>query len=751
MRCGRIEWASRAIRRCVQLDRSLPSQRDPPPLSYNVATSSVSPLPPFIPLHYNRPHSSPSDNETRRNGTWKKSRATSYVTVLGLAAKSLRYQSSMEAKLILMVESAARASDLDGVSVRDRSEAAELEGKAAADTDEAAELQEMASDLLEEAEEDEARAAADTAEGGTLSYRAAELEAEAGEHLARAAEDGTVLATDEAESAFEALEAAELEAEALEDASLVVICEMIPFLDVLCDVVGAMAEIGSESAAAALSAESTAEIVSAALAASDEEVETTEAAELQARAATDEGEAADLEGRAEDEEIRADLERAEAGEDEAAAEAKFKQSTEERSKAAEDAGRADAEAGGASESWEDSIAHGLGALWDAVLSAALSVFSLFYFALRLLLRFIIPGARALAFERIPDLVNIGAQEGLFALGAKIWRSDLSHVVLHCSIFAVTLGTFSEQLKTLSDQSVRSRGGVVISFACLAGAMHSMVHHIPRHFALAKRGKSAPGTESDGLKVPTTSARTTGSVALRFSVSFLTSFVFLASLFAMEFLIVRICFGPDVFDELFVSGPSLPPFLWTVCILSAWAHVRTFWPNDPMNRSATGERCVATGRISGAPPTRSSNSKVLTLDEWDEGMSNELDALLRDLPSANLTLFTDTHLKRDCGGRSGGEESDLDFSDSSDNAARYGCTETADRAHRVRHLQLPFEVLVVSCTIALLRTCVPKFNQLLPVLSSNITASGHVWYIAAAILCFISIFIVFFRCSHAPAE
>ena len=71
-------------------------------------------------------------------------------------------------------------------------------------------------------------------------------------------------------------------------------CELVPLLDVACDVVGGVATVGLESAAYTLAIEAAAEAEAAVAAQTEEESELALVADLQAKAAEDTTAAAEL-------------------------------------------------------------------------------------------------------------------------------------------------------------------------------------------------------------------------------------------------------------------------------------------------------------------------------------------------------------------------------------------------------------------------------------------------------------------------
>ena len=146
------------------------------------------------------------------------------------------------------------------VRAREMETAAETDGAHAAQEGEAAAS-------LEE------RAAAEESEAEVATEKAAALEAEAEWDAARAAEEGEA--------------AAETEAVALEDVEAMASCAPIPFLDVVCDAVGGVAEMGYQATAAFESARGGMSAMTAVGARKKERAELTMAVEKGVEAAAD--------------------------------------------------------------------------------------------------------------------------------------------------------------------------------------------------------------------------------------------------------------------------------------------------------------------------------------------------------------------------------------------------------------------------------------------------------------------------------
>uniref|UniRef100_A0A7R9ZA62 Uncharacterized protein n=1 Tax=Pseudictyota dubia TaxID=2749911 RepID=A0A7R9ZA62_9STRA len=607
----------------------------------------------------------------------------SYWTVLGLASQSSRLRVSMDAKLVLMSESAAIATELDASSVRDHAAAADAEERAASDQEEAEDLEERAEEIRAKGEEDEALATADSAAGEAVAAKGVEEEAEAGAHTARAAEDELAHDADFAEATAEAAAAAESETEALQDAAAVAVCEFIPFLDVVCDAIGGAAEIGLDTAAAAQAAESAAEFAAAAAAAADEEVELAGAAEAQAQATAYEEEAAGLEDKAAEEEAQAEAEQAEAALDEAEADAKNGKSIEEKAEAVEDEGKADAEALESASSWEESMSHGLGAFWDGLLSCFLSMFVCVYYALRISIQFLVPGICT----HIPNFIKGGASP---ALQSKARARLLSHVVLHSLSFLTSARTVSTEWDNIGAHSRLSRGGIILSFAVLAGLLHGGLHGVESHHShIVYVFRTRELTKTGALRL---------SLAIGWSV-FLKC-LFYTLLFTIEALLLWITLGSDRFS--LICQPSTHQLvLWSSLSLYSVFHI-----------------CMFRAKCScGSKESKTVTAEMPSLQHLmgKEIIEPEKHALLANIenrsdrsPSNNIYYSTDSkpNMKKGC------EDNCVDVS-----------VMNKEARTKFWRLQLPFELLIITCVVALLGSCIPKFHNLLPIFYKSFESSA----------------------------
>lgn len=399
-----------------------------------------------------------------------------------MAAQSGRFQASMHYHVAEMTKFAAEAALLQKSAMTDASEAAAESTKSAADETESQALEERAAALEVEAEALEVAAAKDeeTAEG--LEVKVGEEQVEAELSAVRAAADEGVADEEEAVAGEAAISAARFEAEELDDGAAVVLCEFLPLVDIVCDVIGGIAEVSLAAAAAAEVAEAVAATSAAAAAREDEKVAATKAAESEVAAAVDGNAAAALESKAGAEEAEALFDQEEAKRDEAEALALQVEAQEAESLAIEAEAKASAEEVDADVSMEKSAQQGLFAAQKALLSSAIGILALAYFGIKVLTRILGGVSRFMVTDSSKSINNQRCPKLWMGITPKFMH-DLSYTFLHVLIFFTTTELLLNHIQPsrVLDHSVtyaiRSQGGLMLIFGLIASTLQLCLLHV----------------------------------------------------------------------------------------------------------------------------------------------------------------------------------------------------------------------------------------------------------------------------------
>ena len=594
----------------------------------------------------------------------------SYWSMLGLAAQSSRWEQNMNAKMIQMAASTATATSLHAASVENEELALQAEATADADIVQADELQEQAEALLEKAEVDQALAASEQVGAEELQVEIATEEAEAAARAGMAAADEAASDAEFLEGTADATEAAEDEAEAHGEELGVAFCELIPLLDLFCDVVGGVTAVGMEVSAAAAATKAATEFAAATANKVKEESELALVGDLQAKVAEDTEMATELQADEAELEELAQEEKAEGLEEEAAADALFEEAEVEQEAAAENEGVAATEETAADASAEQALMHGVAACWDAMMAGIVGVFAFGYYALRITFSLLIPGMISTV-----GFVDVALKAGPSSIPiAKSLVRDLSYVLHHGFIFLLSIGCLGTLLSGLENNGIRARGGLILLFAVMGGLVQTLVLH-----SVPTRLKSKAGIcwiIRDAL------SRT----------------LILTVLFALEILILLVNLGHETLF-FFLSGASLDRWWWKVLFVSTLAaHLWFLELPRSVHDQIRGSKNVETNSSTPCDIAAKSHAQEPT----------EFDSL--------LGAASESHRLQD---------------------VRYGDTPQTTPVHisfrdEFNKLQIPFEILVLSCMLALIRHCIPSLHALWPVSKALLRHTRPDWIIPFSI-------------------
>lgn len=421
----------------------------------------------------------------------------------------------MNEKLIQMGTEAARAAQHAEAATVDLTLAEEEHEKAGADKVEGETMQGEADALFLKAKENEALVVTEEGVADGEAAKAAEEEEQALAHFAEVVSLHAIVDEERIQAVADSTAAARADFTAHGDELGTGLCEMIPVLDVVCDIVGGTAAVGLEATAAVEAVESAALIAAAVEAEAEEEAETALAVEFQSAATKDGQLAAEGHATSEELETEAETELAEAREEETAAQEKLDQIVLEEEAAEAEEGEAVEEEAQSDTSFAKSAQYGVAAFSDACLATVVSLATVGFFAVRFT-SIIALSATA----HLPSIVSSGAN------GLPLKR--LGHVYMHCILFGIALGCFGSRFFLHFDSlKVRSRGGIILLFALdVAVAQALLVHAFPKMW-----------TNREMLMTRINAC----------SLAFLLSVICLYPLILLEFLILRVTFGHRFFS------------------------------------------------------------------------------------------------------------------------------------------------------------------------------------------------------------
>ena len=597
-----------------------------------------------------------------------------------MAIQSSRWEQSMNLKLTLMTEAAARAASLQSSSAENQALALKNQEAATVDEEQATELEADAAALLEKANADTALAESEQVGVEELEAEIAAEEEQTVAHAAKAALDEATVDADVAEGTADAAEATRIEAQAHGEEIGIGVCEVIPILDLVCDWVGGVTAIGLEVSAAAEVAKAAAEVAAAAAAKADEDAELTLAAEMQAKVAEDttaatelQAEEAEVASLAEEEEIQAE-------EEEAKAEQLFAESEAEEEAAAEEEAEAASEEAAAEEAGEEALEHGVKACWDGVMAAIVGMGALGFFTIRFAFSFLVPAAIHTT-SMVYSVINHDPCSPLKSIRAS--EKYVSYYFHHFAIFLLAMGSMSGLLVGMNGYGLRARGGIILLFAFTAGIFQALIMHaLPR--GLRSRNQVCQ-ILLDSLK------RT----------------LFFTSLFSLEILILWVNLGNKIFSTSFLSWLD-KWWLWAFFILTLAAHI---WFLELPNED------YALAMLTSTLHEKQSLSSHEVEPENSDKQPSESDSLL---PSKSAALEDNNQAAQESTPLSSTPEHDLLLQ------------------NEIHKLQLPLEILVLSCMIALLRHCLPSIRLLWPVSKELLLHSRPGWLIPFCVACCILI-------------
>jgi len=396
----------------------------------------------------------------------------SYSAMCGLTLESIIYEKNRDINILKMSEAITESTMDQSASVSDHELSVELNEKSESEAESSEKSQDEATLLEEESEEQEALAAKDEEMSDTLFEKGSEEQEEVAESTTKATKAEGFFETDMEEANSEAAEAATNEAEGEGSGIATLICNFIPFVDILCDAVGAAAEVGSKSSEAMNTATSVASYTAAVTAKAQEDADLASAASFEAQADVDAASATKYQEKATNEEELAEEEKTEAEVDEAKSKGDLAQSEKDEADSAEKETQSEAEELESGEAFERAMNYGLDATVDALLSIFSSLPVLFFFSSKVVTK----AASPMVTHVHRQLKTHGFHRGAMAISSSI-KMNTIRTIIHGLLFFWIINVqnqLNHTWDTWNNYSIRQKGGVIIIFATLAGVLNTMI-------------------------------------------------------------------------------------------------------------------------------------------------------------------------------------------------------------------------------------------------------------------------------------
>ncbi|KAL3826791.1 hypothetical protein ACHAXA_000617 [Cyclostephanos tholiformis] len=403
----------------------------------------------------------------------------------------------------------------------------------------------------------------------------------------RAIEDGALATADAASGLSDGKVLAKAETSAMEDAEVMAACAPMPVLNLMCEAIGSVVEIGYQSIAALEGAKAAVESISATIARGEERAELALAAEEREDAARLAVEAERLRIEADDEsavavadEYRAELMAVEAGEEEALGEEKLEESEREvalavvlEEKASEQYVKAAQDEGIAIKEEESAIATQVES--EGLLSKSTSE------------EFESLAERTDAISKdakVEDLLRQSVGYGIHALGFAVHAIVTAGLVVYVVVIGGLINTGVPAAKRIWNREHRLSALYVIERICdiliHLGVAFGCIASKPNLLSNFE-GISAPlkiralfhWAAVAGVIESVVNFVFVGSTIVSICLAFFSNFIHSVPQYMIELLIVWVLFGPGVFDNIVHMKPvSIWGILMLLKCISSWAAI-----------------------------------------------------------------------------------------------------------------------------------------------------------------------------------
>ena len=605
------------------------------------------------------------------------------VSVLLLYAQPMYLSKSMTNHLVKMAASLEKSDALSTSAASDESISTDFGAKAKADAEKSEAMEAEAVALEAKSKADEAIFEQDVAKEEYYEAKALREEGKANGLYEDAAVSEKIYQEDMEKVLAETSEAAEEIGKTESDAAMTGMCEVIPLLDIVCDVVGGVAAIGFESHASELTAKS---VIDAGTAVATKETENgiiAEADAIQGEAGKDADTTLKYAADAETYETLAQTEKEEAKKDEEQSAELMEQSRTEESMSDIKGSSAEEEEAGAATQWSKFIKEASEAFLDAIISFFAALFFFGKNVLNIFTEVAIPGAiKVVAF--VPSTFK--DEHGTHIDNRKHWmsnvwrllpRKELSYASLHfLTLIIATLidGTNFAQFNELSSLH---KGNVIIAAAIKAAVVQTAALVAICH--MSRKEGSRSYSSLDHVK---------------------PFFTFLAY-FVMELCILKVVANMLGVD-LFAYGKYTGMTKWLLFVTLSVAIFGSAYSITLL------EKDVGTMERSHDSTQEKESTEVSPL------MKKTTDSLYTN--NDEETSLEPNISKEDVQARSISQQSQLGWFD-----------------QFLNDLQLPFEMLVVVTMLAILKPVCHILLQLLPQMSKNTNKIFHLAEIFATLV------------------
>jgi len=387
------------------------------------------------------------------------------------------------------------------------------------------------------------------------------------------------------------------------------LCEFIPFVDVVCDFIGGITAVGFESNAARLEAQAAMDATAASSVKAEEDADLATVDSLRAEAEEDNEMMSSMTTTAKEEQLKAEEEEMQSEEERLQAQEETQKSQAAETLSEEEQTKAQEEQSLAEEQMEKSVQEGLYALKDALLSTLFASMVFSFFAIRFCIAFVVPGAISILGFLFMVVTTRSSVTGVTASSSanaavttcsshtatrtatilqsfQLPKREISYFALHCGVYLTTLSIFCSRFTSLDSYDVRSKGGVVLSFALVASCNQGvLLHVIPQIVNYLHWIKLKSTSVSVTKQTQTTTTTATPTVTTIFStpsciiitqsiLKLIQAILYLTPLFVMETISLWLILGKCI-----LTFTLPPPFnlinvgiiVWMFCLFHVFVY------------------------------------------------------------------------------------------------------------------------------------------------------------------------------------
>mmetsp|Transcript_6077 Transcript_6077/g.11518 ORF Transcript_6077/g.11518 Transcript_6077/m.11518 type:complete len:705 (-) Transcript_6077:196-2310(-) len=488
--------------------------------------------------------------------------------MMGLAIQSNRWKHSMEHELGMLSKSIAQATAWQEKAAEDESQAKVFSDKALEEKIQSESMQSEAESLILKGQEDEIQAATLEKESEGLYVKASQEKQEAvGLLVEVAAEEAAAQKENMAQVAANTALVAKNTASVEADEAGTVLCQWIPIVDVVCDVVGSVVAVGLETQGVREASLVSEEYKSAmVLLQSHVESLTQEAEELESVSVGEGQEASLLEEQGGTLNQLAQEELTKGQAEEVAAKDELAQSLMDKDMGVEKETLAVSEEEESGQSWNESIQHGAKACGNALMMSMTSIVAFIFWLIRIGGYILGVGGRLVVEKmetgkgswRYLKRRNV-TQQGVFSRA-------MSHTIHHVLLFVLFFGWRGKDFLNLRNlKGIPAMGGIVLGFSWnLATVQVLCLHSLPKVYQMHHQQQET-----------ITAATTMGSLMWVAMYEYAKAMLVLLPFTIMEILLIWVNFGSWMFVPKVVDWAQkwwLWGLLWLVVTV---IHYRCF--------------------------------------------------------------------------------------------------------------------------------------------------------------------------------